>query len=229
LVDSVPDTVVILGTTHTGYRGVALMAAGAWETPLGRVDIDEEAAATLVAGSSPIMADDSAFLGFPHGREHCIEVQVPLIKYCADLLKVQIKIVPISLGVFDLPRVAAVAERINALLDDSPKNIAVLASSDMSHVQPRSPRAPDPDIAVMREADQSVIRAFVAGDAAGVLAAGTATTVCGPQTMGCLTQLASLRGYRSQALGYYNSFEKKGAQPPCDYVVGYFSGIVGTG
>ena len=43
-----PGTFVLIGPNHTGLgAGVSLMPKGAWETPLGRVEIDEELAAAI--------------------------------------------------------------------------------------------------------------------------------------------------------------------------------------
>ena len=40
--ERIPDTVIVLGTDHVGYGKVALLGDGAWETPLGNLQIDDE-------------------------------------------------------------------------------------------------------------------------------------------------------------------------------------------
>src|SRR3990172_9455559 len=50
-----PDTFILIGPNHTGLGApVSLMAKGSWETPLGRVDVDESLAALILSKSSRI-------------------------------------------------------------------------------------------------------------------------------------------------------------------------------
>ncbi len=84
-----PDTFVLIGPNHTGLgAAVSLMARGAWETPLGRVEIDEALAAGILSKSPRIHEDSLA-----HLREHSLEVQLPFIQY----FKQEFKIVPIQM------------------------------------------------------------------------------------------------------------------------------------
>jgi len=51
------DSVVILGTGHRlGVKGAALLASGFYETPLGRVQIDEELSKALIK-ANPLFED----------------------------------------------------------------------------------------------------------------------------------------------------------------------------
>ncbi len=84
-----PETFVLIGPNHTGLGApVSLMAAGTWETPLGRVELDEPLAAAILAGSRRIREDALA-----HLREHSLEVQLPFIQY----FKTDFTIVPIQM------------------------------------------------------------------------------------------------------------------------------------
>ena len=68
------DTVIIMGPNHTGLgRPFSLMAAGAWETPLGNVEIDADLAGKLLAKSSYLEDDADA-----HLREHSHRGAAPL-------------------------------------------------------------------------------------------------------------------------------------------------------
>src|SRR5512139_3374827 len=61
-----PDTFVLIGPNHTGLGApVSIMTSGEWETPLGRVAIDESLAAAIQAHSGRILTDQ-----FAHLREH---------------------------------------------------------------------------------------------------------------------------------------------------------------
>ena len=99
--EKIPDTVIVLGTDHIGYGKVGLMEEGIWETPLGNLSIDSELSTEIVKNSKTIISDDSAFIGFPYGREHNIEVQLPFIKYCAQNKDVKIVPIKISLKNYD--------------------------------------------------------------------------------------------------------------------------------
>ncbi len=227
--EGVPDTLIILGTQHTGYHKVATMTSGEWETPLGDILVDTELSAALVDGKSPIVVDDSAFNGFPHGREHNIEVQLPFVKHAALRAKKEIKVVPIKVGAMDSDTLEQIGSRIaDVIQQNASKDIAILASSDMTHFQPRTPFEPFQEIQEMQTLrDQKVIDAFEKMDWQETYKHAQQTTVCGPQTISVLMITALKLGYKTgKKLKYYNSFQKTGEQTPCEYSVGYFSGAI---
>ena len=98
----------------------------------------------------------------------------------------------------------------------------------MTHYQPRTPLSPKKEIEeVQIERDRKVISAFEKFDWDETYKYAKQTTVCGPQTIFTLMITASKLGYtQAKALKYYNSFQKMGEHSPCDYSVGYFSGII---
>jgi AmmeMemoRadiSam system protein B len=71
------------------FRGVSIWPSGEWETPFGRVAVDEELA-TRHRGESRTSATGLT----AHGREHSLEMQMPFI---AHLLP-GIPIVPLVMG-----------------------------------------------------------------------------------------------------------------------------------
>ena len=82
--------VVLVGPSHfVPFRGVSIWPRGAWETPFGRVTVDEALAAAIAAESSEIVDLPAA-----HGREHSLEMQLPFI---AHLLP-GVPIVPMVMG-----------------------------------------------------------------------------------------------------------------------------------
>ncbi len=90
-----PDTAIILCPNHTGIgSALSLMGEGVWETPLGRVSIDEEISKSIFKASGMVDMDESA-----HAYEHSIEVQLPFLQY---LYGSTISIVPICMGLQDL-------------------------------------------------------------------------------------------------------------------------------
>lgn len=224
--EKIPDSVIVLGTTHTGYRGIALLDNGVWETPLGDMEIDTALANEITSTSKKIVADDSAYIGFPHGREHNIEVQLPFIQYCTEN---KAKLVPITIGSMKYKDLEEISDDIAKVLKSVKKDVVIIASSDMSHHQPKNIMDPKEDIKIMKERDSKVIDAFGKNKPKDVFDSATSLTVCGPQTITSLILICNNLGATSlEVLKYYTSYEKGGGEGPCDYSVGYFSGIMKT-
>ncbi|RLI07936.1 AmmeMemoRadiSam system protein B, partial [Candidatus Bathyarchaeota archaeon] len=90
-----PESVVVIGPNHTGMGSpIAMMRSGAWETPLGEVEIDEGLADAIFRASDIIDIDEWA-----HAREHSIEVQLPFLQY---IYGPGLRFVPICMGFQDL-------------------------------------------------------------------------------------------------------------------------------
>ena len=135
--DGIFDAAIILGPNHTGYGPlVSLWARGEWETPLGRVEIDEGFAANLLKeGRGMIEADEKA-----HMHEHSIEVQLPWLQH----LYGELKIVPIAMMAQDIETARTIGEAISKIGG----NTVIIASSDFSHYEP-GPVAADKDRSVI--------------------------------------------------------------------------------
>jgi hypothetical protein len=111
--------VVLVGPSHRVYfHGIARPAARAFDTPLGQVPVDEEAAQRVpgVAAIAPA-----------HAREHSLEVQLPFL---IRVLK-SFSIVPLVVGEVSADEVAAVLDA----LWGGPETVVVV-SSDLSHYLP---------------------------------------------------------------------------------------------
>jgi hypothetical protein len=118
-----PDTVIILGPNHTGWgTPVSIYGEGAWRTPLGLVDVDEQLAREIFTESNIIDYDVTA-----HRREHSIEVQLPFLQFIYD----EFKIVPICMGYQDLKTSIEIGEAVYRAIKDL--NAIILASSDLTH------------------------------------------------------------------------------------------------
>jgi MEMO1 family protein len=119
-------TVVLVGPSHrAAFRGSAVYARGCFETPLGRVPVDQELAQALVA-SNPLVSDAPQ----PHLQEHSLEMQLPFLQHLVPGLR----IVPVVMG--DQSR-AAVEGLAAALIVATPgRDVLLLASSDLSHFNP---------------------------------------------------------------------------------------------
>ncbi len=217
--ERVPDTVLILGNDHHGYRKVALMKEGEWETPLGNLLIDDNLSNKILDNSTIIIEDESAFIGFPYGREHNIEVQLPFIKYCAQ--NKDVKILPIKVSMKEFSQLDKISTEIASVIKSSSKDVVIVASSDMTHKEIFSIE----DLNKFKERDKKVIDAFIEFNPEKTLKTASSTTVCGSQTITTLMLICQkLNVSKGKLLKYYTSSEKTGNYS--GYCVGYFSGII---
>ncbi len=110
---------VILGPSHHHwFRGVALPASKAFETPLGVVEVDAGAADRLRQLPFVQVSDE------PHAEEHSLEVQIPFLQR----INPDIRIVPVLIG----DATAAEVEEVIDALWDGPETLIVV-STDLSH------------------------------------------------------------------------------------------------
>jgi len=122
------DTFIMLGPNHTGRgKAFSIMTEGAWETPLGEVEIDSELGKRILASSSYLEEDYVA-----HQFEHSLEVQVPFLQY----FKPDVRIVPIVLAHAGGDAYKKIGMELAGAIKGSKKDIVILASSDMTHYEP---------------------------------------------------------------------------------------------
>ncbi len=125
---------VLVGPSHfVGFDGVSIWPRGAWQTPFGPVDVDEELAGRIAAASQEIAEHRQA-----HGREHSLEMQLPFI---ARLLP-GVPIVPMVMGHQSRDTAFGLGDALaRALAEDMgrsggpPGPSLLIASSDLSHYQ----------------------------------------------------------------------------------------------
>ena len=121
------SSLVLVGPSHfIPFQGVSIWPDGEWETPLGPLKVDRDLARAVAAASSQIVDLPAA-----HGREHCLEMQMPFIAH----LLADVPIVPMVMGhqtrdtAFALS--AAIAQAVEAHVPDA----LLVASSDLSHYE----------------------------------------------------------------------------------------------
>jgi AmmeMemoRadiSam system protein B/AmmeMemoRadiSam system protein A len=121
------QTIAVIGDTHTGNGSadIAVWAAGSFETPLGRIPVDEAVAQALVAADDRIVFEPSAFVA-----EHPVENQLPFIQVVCP----GAQIVPIVIREPSLTNAQALAEALVAALGQRPA--LIVASTDLSHYHP---------------------------------------------------------------------------------------------
>lgn len=114
--------VVLLGPVHrVPVRGLALPGVDAFETPLGQVELDQSAIASI-ADMPQVVVSSAA-----HALEHSLEVQLPFLQTVLD----DFKLVPLAVGDATAEEVAAVLDRLWGGTET-----LIVISSDLSHFLP---------------------------------------------------------------------------------------------
>jgi AmmeMemoRadiSam system protein B len=126
---ALPPLIVILAPNHTGAGGpnrAALWRSGAFDTPLGPVQVAEQFARRLESSCELVREDRAA-----HREEHAIEVELPFLR----VLEPAAMIAPLVLSWDDWPRSERLARALATLIAGWPERVLLLASSDMTHYE----------------------------------------------------------------------------------------------
>ncbi|MFW6160084.1 MAG: AmmeMemoRadiSam system protein B [Acidobacteriota bacterium] len=113
--------IIIAPAHHFGFRGASVFPAGEYETPLGRVEVDEKTANFIKKTTG------FSYVSAAHQKEHAIEVQLPFIKIALP----EAKIVPIVMGSPERRTIQKLADALHKLPDK--ENMLVVVSTDLSH------------------------------------------------------------------------------------------------
>lgn len=191
------DRVVLLGPSHyVPFAGLALPAAGAFETPLGDVPIAADAAVRL-AGLPQVVVSD-----VPHGREHALEVELPFLQVALE----RFEFVPLVVGDAGPEEVAEVLDRLWG-----GEETLIVVSTDLSHYR---------DYATAAALDRATADAIVALDIDGI----TPDAACGRNPLRGLLLAARRRGLVVSELDLRSSGDTAGGADRSerrDQVVGY--------
>jgi len=193
--------IMLLGASHqTFFQHAAIFGQGVWETPLGKVAVDEGLAKKFLAKN--ILNDPSA-----HTREHSLELELIFLQ---KVLK-DFKIIPVLISQPTEKVAEDLAEKISRALND--KTLLVV-SSDLSHYLPW---------AVASEIDQKTIGAILSGQK-NVFAKNLSTGACGYEAIKISLRVAEILKIKNfQKIKYQNSGDITGEKAQ---VVGYTS-IIG--
>ena len=174
--------VVLLGPVHrVPVRGLAAPGVDAFSTPLGDIEIDAEAIASL-AHLSQVTVNPAA-----HALEHSLEVQLPFLQAVLP----SFKLVPLAVGDATAQEVAQV---LAALWGGA--ETLILISSDLSHFLP---------YAEAQATDRSTMEHILQLD--GPL---THAQACGATPINGLLLAARAHHLRSQLLSQCNSGDTAG-------------------
>ena len=174
--------VVVLAPAHRSFvRGAAVDPSSAYETPLGRMLVDQDAVEAL--------SSRRGFTGTtrPFEREHAIEMQLPFLQL--RLPKAQL--VPVLVGDLRPGDHEELAAGLSTLLD---RHTLMVVSSDFVHYGPNYGYVPfvDDVPAKIRNLDRRAIDALERRDfeAFQSLLEGSGATICGRMPLGVFLLLA---------------------------------------
>jgi len=213
------DTVVVVAPNHADPRldFSSVLTRGGYETPLGLVPVDEEAARAVVNynSSDSIQESDLVHLTEYNGRmEHSLEIQLPFLQV---VLNGPFKLLPVVMGDQKPEAVRELADALAVSLKG--KNALIIASSDLSHFYEQS----------AAERLDDVVRQHVeAFDPAGLLtdAAAQKCQACGMGSMAAVMMAAKQLGAeRSTVLNMATSGDVTGDKSS---VVGYLAAVMST-
>ena len=192
--------VIILGVPHyVPVRGCAVWPDGLWETPLGELEVDAEAAAALLLRPGFEANYDA------HLPEHSVEVQLPFVQVQFP----EAKILPVLVGPMDRLELEEAAEGLLGVLDEG---TGVVVSSDLYHGY---------SYEECREADRETLSHVLSADperVAEAMASGR-LQACGAWGILLWTKVFEKLGGEAELLAYTNSAEVTGQY--AGYVVGY--------
>jgi MEMO1 family protein len=204
-----PTRSIVLCPNHTGLgASLSIMRSGAWQTPLGDVQIDEQLCAALM-DADPHLADDVE----AHRFEHATEVQLPFMQRMRGS---SVRFAPITIGTGNLERLQALGRAIAKVVRTLAPETLVVASSDMNHYE---------SDAVTRVKDHKAIDRIVAMDPEGLydVVQRENISMCGyGPTVSMLTAAKLLGASKVELVKYATSGD---VSLDFDHVVGY-AGII---
>ncbi len=199
-----PERVVILAPNHTGRgRMISLYPGDAWNTPLGKVPVDQELNGLLLEATDLIEEDEHA-----HVREHSAEVQLPFLQY----LQPEVRISVMVLATREYDALSALGGAVASAVRNTGEKVLIVASSDMTHFESQQ---------VANEQDRAAIAKIETMDPLGlletVLSRGITMCGVGPVTAALVAAL-ELGAQSAELTGYETSGDITGDMSS---VVGY--------
>jgi AmmeMemoRadiSam system protein B/AmmeMemoRadiSam system protein A len=197
--------IIIISPSHyVGFDGISIYNKGLFETPLGRIKIDEELAAKIIE-------KNKRFIFYPeaHIKEHAIEVELPFLQRIYK----DLAIVPIVVGNPVLEDAGILSNVLYEVMDE---DTLLLISVDLSHYHPY-------DKAV--QLDTSGISAIEKLDAEWLLEQlrNSDTEIDAPIAVLATIMFANKSGAKARILKYANSGDVTGDK---SRVVGYSSIVI---
>ena len=190
-----PDLIVIVGPNHYGIgSGVSTFRDGDWETPLGRMHVDQTASAKLTELSDIVSVDPDA-----QRLEHSLEVQLPFLqKIYGD----GVPFLPVSLAFQDEETTTALADALAGTVKG--RRAVLIASSDLTHYESAS-AAKEKDSALLQQVQNMDVGGFYS------TLERLEVTACGYGAISTVLQTARKLGLKkAELLRYASSGETTG-------------------
>ena len=119
------DTVVVIGPSHrTPFRGISILDASSFDSPLGSIPCDRPLIESLLAAHEHI-----SYLPEAHGQEHSLEVQIPFLQRSLRSFEIVLAVI----GGAEPEAEEAFAQILAGIKG---KKVLLVASSDFSHYHP---------------------------------------------------------------------------------------------
>ena len=204
-----PRRFLLLGPRHFPRgKTQAILSEGAWQTPMGRAEIDSELAHELSRACPELCEDEVA-----HQTEHALEVQLPFLQFLSG----DFRFVPIALGTREYVPLEALGRAIAGVLRKQSDPVLMIASSDMNHYESDE---------VTRRKDRLALERVLQLDASGLFdtVRREGITMCGSgPVVSVLTAARLLGAAQATLVRYATSGDISGER---NEVVGYAGVIV---
>ena len=190
-----PDLIVIVAPNHYGIgSGVSTFSEGEWETPLGRIRVDQAASRRLTELSDIVSVDPDA-----HRLEHSLEVQPPFLQ---KIYGSEVPFLPVSLAFQDEETTSALARALAGTVKG--RRAILIASSDLTHYETAS-AAKEKDTALLQQVLKMDVKGFYA------TLERLEVTACGYGAISTVLQVARALGLKKpELLRYATSGETTG-------------------
>ncbi len=187
--------VILTGASHQAFfEGLVFPEYTAFETPLGKIQVEESAREILKKYPEVVISD------IPHKFEHSLEVELPFLQKVIS----SFTIVPLLFGEGDYHRAGEIlVELYNQLPSD--RQLFLVVSTDLSHYQ---------TYLAAKELDSQTCRAIVSLQPERIPLEGA----CGRRALQAILVLAQKAGWKIQLLDCRNSGDITGNKIQ---VVGY--------
>jgi AmmeMemoRadiSam system protein B len=212
-----PDVIAVLGMHLAPGNPNFIMCSGAWETPLGAIEIAEDVASRLAQGFAFHVETARR-----HHQDNTIELQLPFIKHVFPGARI------VPLGIAPEPRSLAIGEALVDIAAHLGRTLKVLGSTDLTHYGPNygfTPRGHGEEAhAWVREHnDPAFINKALAMDALGAMEEGlkSRNACCAGAAAVAIAAAKRLGAVRGEEIAYRTSREKS----PGASFVGY-AGVV---
>ena len=190
-----PDIAIVIAPNHYGAgSGVSAYDTGEWETPLGRLKVDQKAARELAEATGIVDFDPVA-----HQMEHSLEVQLPFLQ---EIYGSSLPLLPVCISFQDPDTTKLLAEGVAKVAGS--REAVVVASSDLTHYEPAQ-QAKSKDLALLKEVERLDTDAFYS------TLERLQVTACGYGAIATVMGAAKLLGFRrGETLKYASSGDTTG-------------------